>query len=182
VLGCARNPAPMPLPRQFPPNAVASPETAARPVAKDLPKPVEAPTERERYWEWIALADLMTVPLTITWFKRSSVLWGVPTVVASPSVHAIHGNHGIAAASFGMRAALYGLTYVSMRSGECEGEWVCVPTRSLLFLDLAVVLTTTFDIYFAYTDQPIAKWKKLPVIPSVVSNGRDALFTFSWTL
>jgi hypothetical protein len=183
VVGCsATSPAPLPPPRYFPPNAVAAEETAARPIAKETPKPVEPPTERQRYWHWIALADLVTVPLTATWFTRSSIAWGIPVVIGSPTVHFIHGNTTMGAISLPLRAAAYGAAYAVIRSEECEHRNFCLPLGALLTLELAVVLTTTLDLVFGYTDEPIKAWKKLPVIPSVASNGRDTLLTFSLSL
>jgi len=183
LVGCtATSPPPLPPPRYFPPEAVAAPETAARPVARETTKHVEAPTERQRYWEWIVLADVVTIPLTVTWFSRSSLAWGVPVVLASPTVHFLHGKKALGTVSLGMRAVGYGVAYAVIRNDECGDRSFCVPLWSLIALELAAVLTTTFDVYYAYRDEPIAAWKKLPVIPSVATSGRDALFTLNWTM
>ncbi len=183
LMGCtATSPPPLPPPTYFPPNAVAAPETAARPIAKETPKPVEPPTERERYWYWVALADVVTIPLTVTWFSRSSFGWGVPVVLATPTVHFVHGNTTMGAISLPTRALAYGAAYAMIRSDECRDRAFCVPLGSLIALEVAAVLTTTLDIVFAYRDVPIAAWKKLPIVPGVGSTGRDTLLTLSLTL
>jgi hypothetical protein len=184
MLGCsvASTPAPLPPPTYFPPNAVAAPETAARPIAKETPTPVEPPTERERYWHWVALADLVTIPLTVTWFTRSSIAWGVPVVLATPAVHFVHGNNKMGAISLPLRAAAYGAAYAVMRSEECANRNFCLPLGSLLALETAAILTTTLDIVLAYRDVEIAGWKKLPIMPGIALTGRDTVLTLSLQL
>jgi hypothetical protein len=186
AIGCtATAPAPLPPPRVFP----APPETAVvRPVARELSQPVEEPTERHRYTEWVILADVMTIPLTFTWLARSEtgkqIWWGVPVVVATPAVHAIAGNTTMALVSLPTRAATYGLTYYLIDRSRTD----CVrcnplPFGSILAIELAVVLTTTLDVVLAYVDKPIASWRKLPIVPAITPTAdRGTMFSLSLTL
>lgn len=182
LFACARGPAPMPPPHTF----AAPPDTvAAKPVARDLPKPVEEPTERHRYLEWVILADAVTAPLAFTWFVRSdvgrSVLWGVPVMVATPSVHLAAGNTTMAAISFPTRVAAYStMYYLTLRYREEHLR--LPPLGTLLVAELAVGLTTTLDILFAYIDRVVPAYRKLPLVPAVTPLTGGAAVTWSITL
>jgi hypothetical protein len=170
VIGCtARPPAPMPPPRTYP----APPETlTAKPVARDLPKPVEEPTERHRYTEWVVLADVMTIPLAATWFFKGeiskSILWGVPVVLATPTVHLLEGNTKMAAISVSTRAAAYGLAYYAIQRIKEPTQPRNVPWGWIFLTEVAIILPTTLDLVFAYIDRPVPGWTKLPIIPAVM--------------
>ncbi|MGZ3420079.1 MAG: hypothetical protein ACXVEF_08970 [Polyangiales bacterium] len=174
--GCTvTDPGPLPPPRA--PTAAAS--AAPSSVPRDLDAPTEAPTERSRYWGWIVVADVATLPIALTWMSRSSIAWGIPVVIASPIVHAAHDNPRMAGISLAMRAGLYGATYAVVRSerSSCTQSF-CFPFASLLAFDVAAVITSTIDIISAYTDDPIPKWRTLPVLPSVHTTGKD--LTLAW--
>ena len=183
LVGCARPPAPLPPPHVF----AAPPETAtAKPVARDLPTPVEEPTERHRYAEWVILADVMTIPLAGTWFFRSdaarSIVWGIPVVVATPTVHLLEGNTTMAAVSLPTRAAAYGLAYYAIQNIKDGAQPRHVPWGWIFLTEVAVIVPTTIDIIFAYIDRPVPGWRKLPVIPAVAPVVGGATLSLSFVL
>lgn len=165
-------------PPPLPPRRVAFAEDPShrRPPAPrppDIARRAEAPLVHERYTGWILAADVASLVPLVRWMGRpEDVYLAAPSALLPPFIHVLHGEPGNAALSLGMRGAMLGAVYLAGRSAESECEdsedFICVPTRSFLLADVAIVSVVVIDsMFLAWTTSEVDGWHRLPILPSV---------------
>ena len=162
---CATPPPPLPSRRtQF------APAAAPVPRAADLPTPTVAPIRHQHYGWMLLVADLAGTVFLASWMgRREDVYLVAPSLAAGPLLHAAHGEYQTAGISLLMRTAMIGGVYLASRSLEDEAsgcdEFVCVPLRSVLLAELAIIPVVVIDAaWLARRTIDVDGWHRLPVI------------------
>ena len=154
-------------PPAFAPHAPTATEVPARPP--DLAAPTEPPVVDDRYFLSVFGVDLLAVgPLTYWEYHRDQLWLPLPALLAAPLVHLAHGEPRKSGISFAMRAAMVGAVYLAGEEAksECNSQgYICLPLKSLLISELAVVTVVVTDsILIARTSRPDSRWRVLPTI------------------
>lgn len=165
-------------PRPLPPRRVAftqPPAPVQRPA--DLPKPTEPPIVHERYAHWTLLADAAAVVPLVYWMWRpDDVYLAAPALLLPPLIHIAEEESEHAVVSLLMRGAMVGAVYLAGRSAETEcdnsDEFICVPIRSFILAQAAMVSVITIDaVFLARSTRRKDSWYRLPLQPAVGVSG-----------
>lgn len=187
ALGCTPPSAP-PLP---PPGTAAGAEAAAtveHPLPAELPEPAEPPTSHQRYWLPMLALDIASIYPAVSYVTApSSRPWLIAApVLSGPLVHLFALEPRRAALSFGLRALVAGgglLLARTQHATECKDRGLCMPWRTILLLDLALVLPMALDeVWLAVRRVPVEAPRPLPVMPSVAVVPGGATFGVSFGL
>jgi len=172
---CATSPSALPPPRV----AFSKPRAAPLKRAPDLVRASEAPVVNERYSGWILAADGLSMLPLLNWIIRPEDIYlALPSLLAPPAIHLLHGESTNAAVSLLMRVAMLGGVYLAGRQGDdCADD--CMPVLPLLLATISIVPVITIDsALLAHTTRPAEGWRNLPVHPTIsrTADGKTWLF------